>query len=145
MTLDAPLDQIPVLVRAGSIIPMVESDRLWLHVFASRSNTGNSGEKRTSVLYSDDGDGYGDSRVDRFTLEKIEGGYKMVWMSEGDYAWPYESVHIQLHGFDLDQVLVDSQPVQFGEGSFDVPLQAEIKLLEKESESPDSDKSDSIG
>lgn len=96
VTVDAPLDRLPLFVRAGSIIPVEESGVLTLHVFHPGRSASCSG-----VMYSDAGDGYGASRVDRFVLEEAGvGGYSLTWSSEGDFTWPYSELHIATHGFN---------------------------------------------
>lgn len=82
ITVDAPIHEIPVLVRAGSIVPMrkyaraVElgtNDTLSLHVFP-----GSSGE---FILYEDDGvsNDYLSGRyaTTRFTMKVVENGYEV--------------------------------------------------------------------
>lgn len=94
--LEAPLERIPVLVRAGSIVPTVETGVLTLHVY----HPGKSGSS-SGILYSDAGDGYGPSRIDTFRLEEIGvGGYQLIWTSEGDFTWPYAEAKVHPHGFN---------------------------------------------
>lgn len=54
--LKAPLEQIPILVKAGSILPMEENNQLILHLYPSAFLTSEG------QVYSD---GYGESRCDR--------------------------------------------------------------------------------
>ncbi len=94
--IEAPLEHLPLLVRAGSIVPAVESGVLTLHVF----HPGKSGSC-SGVLYSDAGDGYGPYRVDNFKLEEAGvSGYSLVWTSEGDFKWPYSETKVHTHGFN---------------------------------------------
>ncbi|MBN1689603.1 MAG: alpha-glucosidase [Dehalococcoidia bacterium] len=96
VSLDAPLDRLPLLVKAGSIVPVSEMGMLILHVF----HPGKSG-KCSGILYSDEGDGYGPWRVDRFSLSETGvQGYELAWTSEGDYPLPYSEAKIVTHGFD---------------------------------------------
>ncbi len=93
--LEAPLEQVPLLVRAGSIVPMAENGNLTLHIYHPVK-----GGQCSSTLYSDQGDGYGPGRVDRFRLEEAGlRGYDLSWASEGDFDWPYKSTELKLHGF----------------------------------------------
>ncbi len=82
ITVDAPIHEIPVMVRAGSIVPMrkyaraVElgsNDTLSLHVFP-----GSEGE---FILYEDDGvsNDYLSGRyaTTRFTMKTVENGYEV--------------------------------------------------------------------
>ncbi len=98
--LEAPLDRLPLLVRAGSVIPMTEDNILTLHVY----NPG-KGNKCSGIIYSDVGDGYGAYRVDTFRLKEADKeGYDLIWESEGDFAWPYKKIKVETHGFGVTSV-----------------------------------------
>ncbi len=56
VTLAASLEQIPLLVKAGSILPMEEDKQLTLHIYILEQ------ENREIVFDIDSGDGYGESR-----------------------------------------------------------------------------------
>ncbi len=60
--MQAPLEIIPLLVKAGSILPMEENNQLTLHLYPPVQ--GNSEQ----YLYSDAGDGYGEWRLDTFRM-----------------------------------------------------------------------------
>jgi len=92
--IEAPLDKLPVLVRAGSILPMMEDGKLVLHVYCPQDDQEGSG-----LLYSDSGDGYGPHRVDRYHLRQKNGACMISWTSVGDYSWPYGIPEMALHGF----------------------------------------------
>lgn len=94
LELEAPLDKLPVLVRSGSILPVMEDGKLVLHVYRPQDDGPGSG-----LLHSDGGDGYGPWRIDRFNLSLQGNIYEISWTSEGDYLWPYEIPGIVLHGF----------------------------------------------
>ncbi len=94
VTLEAPLGRIPVLVRAGVILPEQAEGGLELHVYVP-PQPGGSGE---GILYSDAGDGYGASRIDRFHLRPGADGYIFSGEAEGGYPWPYGTVKLRLHG-----------------------------------------------
>jgi alpha-glucosidase len=97
--MEAPLDKLPVLVRAGSILPTVENDRLVLHVYRPEADSEGSG-----MIYSDSGDGYGPYRVDMFNLKYEKGDCEISWTSGGDYPWPYGIPEMSLHGFAGQEV-----------------------------------------
>lgn len=102
---DASLGRPPLFVRGGSVLPTAEGDGLALHLYAPEDGVGGG------ALYSDEGDGYEEHRVDRFTLRREGSTMTLVWEEEGDYPFPYESVSLQLHGFNARQVWVDGQEV----------------------------------
>jgi alpha-glucosidase len=102
--LAAPIDQIPILVKAGSILPMEQENQLILHLYLPTQ----IGE---GCLYSDAGDGYGQWRVDRFRLVREENNLKLTWEEQGDYPFPYQSIQLHLHGIELQQAWVDGKEV----------------------------------
>jgi alpha-glucosidase len=93
VTLEAPLESIPVLVRAGSILPIQSEEGLELHLYAPKD--GGQGE---GILYSDAGDGYLAGRVDRFRLTPSDGRFDFSSETEGEFPWPYGTVKLKLHG-----------------------------------------------
>jgi alpha-glucosidase len=95
---DASLERIPLFVKAGSLIPMEEGNDLYLHIYPDQKGTA------TGWLYSDSGDGYGNWRVDRFTVESIEGEILVRRTEEGEYPFPYSRVIVQVHGQPAEQV-----------------------------------------
>nr|WP_228035876.1 glycoside hydrolase family 31 protein [Oculatella sp. LEGE 06141] len=103
--LAAPLDQIPLLVRAGSILPMEDHDQLILHLYPLQHGTS---EGR---VYSDAGDGYGEWRLDRFWMQRNEQGLTLSWEQQGDYDFHYQGVRLHIHGLSVKQAWIDGQPV----------------------------------
>ena len=128
--LDAPLDRIPVLVRAGSLLP-AEGEHgggrtLELILFRPAEGAGGGG-----ALYTDAGDGYGSHRVDRFALQEVPGGWSLAWTSEGDYPWPYDEATLELRGFRSPQLRSGGGPVPARDGRFVLSAQAQVVILEK--------------
>ncbi|MBH8556102.1 glycoside hydrolase family 31 protein [Nostocaceae cyanobacterium CENA357] len=105
VNLKAPLEQIPLLVKAGSILPMEEDNQLILHIYPSAFLTSEG------QVYSDAGDGYGKSRLDSFYLTQNQDCLELTWKQQGDYAFPYAGIKLHLHGFEPQQVWVDSNEV----------------------------------
>ena len=95
VTLDAPLEHIPLLVKAGSMLPIQAENGLELHLFAPKA--GNPG---TGCLYRDAGDGYGPARVDQFELSPAAGGWAFSSRSEGAFPPLAGSIGLCLHGFE---------------------------------------------
>jgi alpha-glucosidase len=136
VTLPVKLERIPVLVRAGSVLPMADESILGLHIYSPDANT----EPRLLQhwLYSDAGEGYGAHRIDRFQVANAAlrqpapdatapgPAVEVRWQSEGDYPFPYQAVDLTLHGFsipktagppkiwinDLPVAVPDDQPVR---------------------------------
>jgi alpha-glucosidase len=119
-TLDAPLEQIPVLVKAGTILTMEEDKSfnllpqksstektLILHLYTPVEES----DSTESKLYSDFGDGYGASRLDKFWIHRVTGGLDLIWKSRGEFAFPYGSIQVQVHGLVLEQAWVDGRQI----------------------------------
>jgi alpha-glucosidase len=101
VTLDAPLDRIPILVRSGSILPMEDEGKLTLHIYPSIK-----GESH-GMLYNDEGDGYQSWRVDQFKLIREASEFVLSREKEGEYPFPFQGLHLQLHGMTFQQVNID--------------------------------------
>jgi alpha-glucosidase len=129
-TLEAPLEHIPVLVKAGTVLPMEENSfnllpqksprgkPLVLHVYPPVTDT------VESRLYSDIGDGYGASRLDKFRIQSVNGGFDLTWQSEGEYAFPYELIQVKVHAMNLDQAWADGveKEIQNNQITLDQPF-----------------------
>lgn len=105
--LEASLERIPVLVRAGSALPLVEEERLSLHIYPPDAL--NSQEITGGYLYSDSGEGYGGWRLDRFTLSRAKNNLEMTWQSEGDNPFPYRQIELHLHGIQAGKAWIDDR------------------------------------
>ncbi len=142
----ASLEQIPLLVRAGSILPMEEGTRLILHLYAPSSESrgeafeprkfaADSEESNTNALpvqaqlYSDAGDGYAESRLDRFEMAKSENGWEITWESQGEFALPYDRVELHLHGFAAKQAWIDGEEVEIQGQSLECDRFERVRLL----------------
>jgi alpha-glucosidase len=103
--LSAPLERIPVLVRAGAVLPRlpparntaaIDRSRLALHLYAPEE-----GHEGVSLLHSDAGDGPerdpGPSRLDRFRLRHENGRLLLGWDFEGAFPWPHREVELIVH------------------------------------------------
>jgi alpha-glucosidase len=116
---DTPLDQIPLFVRSGAVIPMQptmqfvdEFDFETLTLLVFRGST-------KSVLYEDDGKTRdyenGEFRVRSFNTSSYgEGQFSITQESTGHYHSNYSKFLIQLYGYNLiNTVLVDGSEVAF--------------------------------
>lgn len=108
--LAAPLEQMPVLVRAGTVLPLEQGKRLILHLYPPVT-----GGERESYLYSDAGDGYGPSRVDRFRVRQQDNQVTLTRQRTGEFSLPYTEVLMHCHRA-VEQAWVDgcqiAQPEQ---------------------------------
>lgn len=95
LRLAAPLDQPLILVRAGTVLPMHEGERLALHLYPAPDGAA------AGSCYSDAGDGDGPWRLDRFRLADAGPHLSLRWEGEGDFAFPFSEVAVHLHGVRL--------------------------------------------
>ena len=101
VTVEAPLERILLLVRAGSILVIEEGKQLILHIYPPVEGSSEA------ILYSDANDGYGESRLDKFRMVRSENNLEITWEEQGEYAFPYTGVQLHLHGMKLQQAWVD--------------------------------------
>jgi alpha-glucosidase len=106
VTLEAGQERIPILVRAGSVLPVNISGGLTLHLYPPLSEAGGG------LLYSDEGDGYSASRLDRFSFTQTAEGLVLTRAGEGDYPFPYPVIKLDLHGVEVERVFVDGQELK---------------------------------
>jgi alpha-glucosidase len=104
--LAAPLERIPLLVKAGSLLPMNAGGNLALHVYPPTMN-----HKSETSLYSDAGDGYGPTRIDHFSLTREGKQLLLERRSSGAYPFPYPEIHIVIHGVRLLSARVDEREI----------------------------------
>ncbi len=104
--LDAPLERLPVLVKAGSILPMEETGKLMLHLYPTIEGMAEG------FLYSDAGDGYDSYRMDEFRLSKDGETLTLTWQQQGDYPFSYSSIQLYVHGVELQEVLIEDQEIK---------------------------------
>jgi alpha-glucosidase len=101
----SPLDNLPVFIKEGAIIPMqsvVQSTKekndgvLYLHVW--KGNADNS-----FSLYEDDGNSY-DYEKGSFSLRTItyqpSAGSITISEKQGNYSSPFRKIRLMLHGFE---------------------------------------------
>lgn len=112
--LKTSLETIPLLVRAGGILPMADKARLSLHIYPTLDQSDPS--KPAGLLYSDAGDGYGPYRLDRFYLGGQNEEFEIRWEALEDittapdheiYPFPYTEVEICVHGMSASKVWID--------------------------------------
>ena len=121
--LPAPLENIPVLVRHGSILPL---DDGWLNTSGCVPDL----EHRPKMLsfhiwpderglargtcYDDCGDGYGEMRMDDMAFTHEGDTATISWSREGSYAAP-DKVGIVLHGMAATRCYADGKRINMDE------------------------------
>ncbi len=112
---DAPLDVIPLYVKAGSVVPLnpimqyvgeKKVDTLTLHVYHKKGEL-------TSTLYEDAGNGYdylqGGSLLKKFKLKGDEATLTLEQTMEGDFVPEYSSYKLVIHGIDVKSAVIDEK------------------------------------
>lgn len=123
VTLKTSLERIPVLVKAGSIVPMAVEATLILHLYPPTQGSGEG------YIYSDAGDGYGQWRLDRFCLVRDRASLNLSWDAQGEYEFPYQGVQLHLHGMHLEQAWIDGQAVAVAGQKLACDRFREVQLL----------------
>lgn len=117
VTVNAPLDTMPIFYRAGRVLPMWPLqqyvgertiDELTLRVYAGPGET---------TIYEDEGEGkgyqQGEYRFSYFTAGFFPNGqYGIDWRTAGKYKPPYEKMRIELIGIpgEPQEITVDRKP-----------------------------------
>jgi alpha-glucosidase len=114
--LEASLERIPVLVRAGSLLPLQAGAELALHIYPPAASSGGG------LLYSDAGDGYGDYRLDQLSLRQSGQALTLSKETRGDYRLPEQGFRLILHGKEAKGVVVDGQALPAGAGLKEISL-----------------------
>jgi len=109
--LPGDLSRVPLLVRAGSVLPMEVDQRLVLHLYWLAEQP-TMGQGSGGQLFSDAGDGYGETRLDRFSIQADPPVLRLNWESQGNYEFPYQSVTLVVHGFEARLARVDGDQVE---------------------------------
>lgn len=120
--IECGLENIPVLVRHGSLLPMEEEKRLVLHIYPPEP-----GKLARYRLYSDAGDGSpipgeDEFRLDEFLVSSNEGALEITWRNEGSYPFPYPQVELALHAFDASQAWMAGEELQMADKRLMLPL-----------------------
>jgi alpha-glucosidase len=108
ISIPVSMENIPLFVRAGSVLPLEMNGGLELNIYPSRSG------EWISTLYSDAGDGYGPNRTDTFRTFGERDTVRIAWDSTGEYPFPYPSLTLNVPHFELRECVIDGReaPVQ---------------------------------
>ena len=115
---DAPLDALPLYVRAGTVLPhwplMQYTDERPVETLELRLYAGEG----TSPLYEDAGEGKayleGDYRWSHFETRQTSGSLAVTWSRQGDFRPGYTRVDLQVYGLAERPaaVRIDGAPVE---------------------------------
>lgn len=133
--IDTPLNQIPIFIKAGAIIPMQapqqyvgekEIDQMELHIYRGKTS-------EESQLYEDQGDGHAHKQGyylnKSFTVLPSEGKYRITQHQQGRMKSAYEQYELVFHGFDKmpKSIELDSE-VFAGQAQADVDTPSIFRL-----------------
>ncbi len=105
ITVPAPLDRIPLFVRAGSALPLADEETLELHIYPPIRRI------EDQPVYTDEGDGFGPSRWDYFSVHPQKHGLEITWRAEGKYPWPYPHLNLVFHGGRASRLRLDGRRI----------------------------------
>ncbi len=134
---EAPLDTVPLFVRAGAVLPMgpvqqfvgeIAAAPLTLHIYAGSG---------ISWLYEDDGEGLayrtGNHRISKFEMQLDGRQWRLTRQTWGAWTPPTRPISIIFHGLSLNQVFLDDVPYSVLNNQLDIEdmawqsLQAKIE------------------
>ncbi|MBN2148939.1 MAG: DUF4968 domain-containing protein [Anaerolineales bacterium] len=91
----APLERIPILVKAGALLPMQKGETLELHLYPpATSPTQNN-------LYLDAGDGYDEWRLEQWRVARKGDQIKLERSFQGTYPFSYPQIILQPHAIQV--------------------------------------------
>ena len=135
----APLNQIPIFIRAGAVIALnptmqyvgeKEIEELTLHVYYCQGSL-------TSYLYEDDGEStdyqYGHYSLKSFLIEGDRNELIIKQNKEGIFQTPYSNYRIFVHGlpFTIQSVAVDDRPITLSEKELIISSRFEKLVISK--------------
>lgn len=121
--LKTALEQIPVFVKAGTVLPMEDAGMLTLHLYPPVDG------EAESLLFSDAGEGYGRDRLDCFHLQQEGRSLTLRWKTQGDYPFPYKAVRLTVHGASVQELQIDGKNIPTCEILQDAPFHLAEFLL----------------
>lgn len=108
LELNGDLEHIPLMVRAGSLLPLENDDKLEIHLYPP----GPEDETiHSSLIYTDSGDGYGDHRLYQFTIQRRKNKLLIECRSRGDYPLLIDQASLVQHGQSLDVAWREGPPL----------------------------------
>ncbi len=116
LSVDAPLDVLPLYVRAGAVLPlwppMQHTDERPVEALQLRVYAGSG----SSMVYEDDGDGpVREDGWSEINVSQTGGSLMVTWLRDPDTAPAYDRINVVVAGLDRvpDAVMADGQPVAF--------------------------------
>ena len=99
--LPTPIQRAPLLVRAGALLPLEDSDTLTLWLGFPPE-----GETR-AMIYLDAGDGNGPHRLETWKIVREGSTLALQRTAEGDFPFPYRRIRLAVHGAAIERLEAD--------------------------------------
>jgi len=96
---------------------------LSLHIYFSQGS-----KKMTSQHYHDDGDGFGDFRIDTFVLHCDAKHLSLDWLKEGPYLLP-EKIQLVIHGGMPETTQIDGREIRWNQPHHEIPPFSKLKTI----------------
>jgi alpha-glucosidase len=118
---EAPLDRIPLYVKAGAVIPHYpvmqyvgefKMEELFLHIYYNN-------KPHSSTIYEDAGDGYGyrkgEFSVKTFSADGSDTKFSVRQSMEGNFETEYDHYEATIHGlpFEPKECSMDGEKLDF--------------------------------
>lgn len=125
ITIESPLDKLPVFAKGSSFIAMQSlvqstsekpSDTLYIHLYAGN-------EPGKFVYYEDDGISFDNEHGKWLTKNFVFDPYKqqiIIEKSTGDFNSKFSKLVLVMHGFDKSSFKVNGNPVKINETTLDI-------------------------
>lgn len=115
---EAPLDEMPVFVRGGALIPMwpvaqhtdaLDRARLTLHIWPGDGHLDFYEDDGETRAFERGDDGW---RLTPFRLSHTKNGLTLKWeATQGRYATPHPMWNFTIHAFPVQQAKLDGKPI----------------------------------
>ncbi len=109
ITLPVNLETIPLFVQGDAILPLANNDRLELKIHLAQ--TQEEQEQKLFSVYSDQGEGYGDWRLDQFRWQRQNNRLSMHWDQQGAFPYPYKQTELCLRGAKIQRMWLNKSLV----------------------------------
>jgi len=119
------LEDIPVFVRAGCVLPLQNAERLTLRVFPPQD-----GQPHVSQLYLDEGDGDKGFYLAQFEIRRDERGFRVHWHSQGTLPFPHPLVEFDLRALSPTRVILQGQHIPMEDACITVAPFEELLIEE---------------
>lgn len=116
---------IPMYIRQGAVLPILEREGLVLRVYTDR--TIGDFQPVESLIYSDAGDGYGAFRLDAFKHSCVGEGCQLTWSTSGEYPFPHQMVTFEFIGAEIRELDIDGKTITVSDSRLPISAFSQLK------------------